>query len=204
MQPIFPNGIWDGTTRSRQSKDDSRAPDAHDASRMISEIVAIETFLKTNVIRDTDLHKIKGECGKPGERGERGECGQTGPMGPQGDTGPIGPIGPIGPTGPQGERGEIGPVGPQGPQGQRGERGTTGERGPQGLRGPKGDNGTTKYACFVNQPQIVTHNLGTQDVCISMYVNNQLVTTGYEITLIDSNSLSVVVNGREFYMVIIG
>lgn len=200
MQPIFPAGIWDGKTPNRESQEQVKSPDAHDASRMISEIIAIETFLKDGVLQ---LDKIKGPQGVPGERGITGERGLQGERGDTGPVGPIGPRGEVGPIGPQGEAGLIGQPGPEGQRGERGERGETGERGAQGIRGPRGE--TLKFAGFVNQSQIVTHNLGTQDVCISVYVNNRLATSGYEITLIDSNNIDVTLNSPgSFYLVIIG
>lgn len=203
MQPIFPTGIWDGTTPNRENKEQVKSPDAHDASRIISEIISIEKFLKENLI--CDLQTLKGERG---ERGEPGIPGERGPIGPKGDTGPIGPKGDrgeIGPVGPQGETGLAGAVGPAGERGERGERGETGERGAQGVRGPRGE--TLKFTCTVNDSQLVTHGLGTQDVCISVYADNRLVTDHYTITLIDNNRVNVQFDSafyKTLYLVIIG
>jgi hypothetical protein len=57
---------------------------------------------------DTGDQGPQGPQGIQGDKGDKGDTGDTGPQGPKGDTGDIGP------QGPKGDKGDTGPQGPSG------------------------------------------------------------------------------------------
>lgn len=119
----------------------------------------------------------QGATGPAGEPGATGAQGDSGIQGVQGFTGATGPSGDVGATGPQGNNGYTGATGPPGATGA-GTPGATGATGPQGATGPPGTGGGSSYVYVEDIGNnsdttiIVTHNLDTEDIIVSVRDNS--------------------------------
>ena len=163
----------------------------------------------TGALRVIDTAKANGSCASweaPLIWNQRGVTGPTGPGG-------VGSIGPTGPTG------LAGPTGPKGATGQRGSTGATGTKGATGANGPSAFTGritaipttSSGLQSAWGAASGISTSSGTEAAVETASPNAAFTAqdfyvekTGGNIPLLDSISVSLVVNGTPTFVCSIG
>ena len=124
---VFPGEVWDGLDgTNRASRQEDQVPDSADYDALSTEVISVETYVKTKIGPTGPIGPSLGPTGATGAAGATGVAGATGAVGSSGASGASGPTGLKGTTGATGAVGPSGASGPTGAAGHAGVRGASG------------------------------------------------------------------------------